>query len=168
MKLLFLGDSLVEFHNWQSSFPDHVAINAGRAGKTVAGLLAALPQHLRRCPDPERVCIMIGANNLLTEDYAFLPDYERILNHLLPIIAPELITVTGLPPIQAPHLAPSAVPRLNEGLLRLSQKKKTAFLDLFAAFHREAPSVAACFTGDGVHLTGLGYSIWSACLARAL
>jgi len=168
MKLLFLGDSLVEFYNWQTRFPAHTVINAGRAGETVAGLLANLPRLLRRCPNPERVLIMIGTNNLLREDYAFLPDYEKILAALVATLPPERITITSLPPIQAAHLAPSAVPRLNQGLRQLSQQRKIAFLDLFAVFNTEAQPVAACFTDDGVHLSGLGYTIWSNCLARSL
>jgi lysophospholipase L1-like esterase len=168
MRLLFLGDSLVEFGNWQNRFPGHAVFNAGTAGETVAGLLADLPRHLRRCPDPERVCIMIGANNLLREEYGFLPDYERILNTLGNTLSPARITVTSLPPIRAAHLAPSAVARVNQGLLQLRRKKKTSFLDLFSAFHTDAPAVDACFTEDGVHLSDLGYAIWSACLARDL
>lgn len=169
MQILFLGDSLVEFHNWQTRFPAHRVINAGRAGKTVAGLMANLPRILRRCPDPERVVLMIGTNNLPMEDYgAFLPDYERILATLVGTLPPAHITITNLPPFQAAHLAPSAVPRVNQGLLQLSRQKKTAFLDLFAAFKAEAQSVAACFTDDGVHLSDLGYAIWSACLTPSL
>jgi lysophospholipase L1-like esterase len=168
MNILFLGDSLVEFHHWQSRFPEHTAINAGMAGETVAGLLAGLPRHLSRCPDPERVVIMIGTNNLLREEYGFLPDYERILDTLSNTLPPARITVTSLPPIRASHLAPSAVSRVNQGLLQLSRGKKTSFLDLFAAFHTDAPRVEDCFSDDGVHFSDLGYTIWSACLARGL
>ena len=168
MNILFLGDSLVEFYHWQAHFPAHAVVNGGRSGETVAGLMANLPLHLRRCPDPERVVIMIGTNNLLREDYAFLPDYAKILDDLSSILPPEQITVTSLPPFRAAHLAPSVVPRVNEGLLQLSRKKKAGFLDLFSAFNRDAPSVAACFTDDGVHLSDLGYKIWSASLSRCL
>ena len=168
MQLLFLGDSLVEFHNWQSRFPDHTAFNGGVAGETVAGLLANLPRLLRRCPDPERVVIMIGTNNLLREEYGFLPEYAEILDVLGSTLPLARITVTSLPPIRAAHLAPSVVPRLNEGLLRLSQQKKVAFLDLYAAFNTGAPDAAACFAEDGVHFSDLGYTIWSAWLARVL
>lgn len=168
MKLLFLGDSLVEFYDWQARFPSHTVINAGVAGETVAGLLGDLPRLLDRCPDPDRVLIMIGTNNLLMEDYAFLPDYERILAELSTIIAPERITITSLPPFEADHLAFSAIPRMNAGLHQLSLTKKTAFLDLFSAFNTEAQNAAACFSDDGVHLSDLGYTIWSARLADTL
>jgi lysophospholipase L1-like esterase len=102
------------------------------------------------------------------EDYAFLPDYKKILAELTPIIAPKQITITGLPPFAADHLAPSAIPRMNAGLRQLSLEKKTAFLDLFSAFNTEAQTAAACFSDDGVHLSDLGYAIWSARLADSL
>ena len=168
MKILFLGDSLIEFYDWQARFPAQAVVNGGRSGESVAGLLANLPLLLRRCPDPERVVIMIGTNNLLREDYGFLPDYARTLDALGDTLPPARITVTSLPPIQAAHLAPSVVPRLNQGLLQLSQQKKAGFLDLFSAFTTDAPTIAACFTDDGVHLSDLGYTIWSARLARML
>lgn len=168
MKLLFLGDSLIEFYDWQSRFPAHAVVNGGRSGETAAGLLANLPRLLRRCPDPERAVIMIGTNNLLREDYGFLPGYAKILDALGDTLSPAQITVTSLPPFRAAHLAPSVVPRLNQELRQLSQQKKAAFLDLFSAFNTEAPNLAACFTEDGVHLSDLGYTIWSACLAREL
>lgn len=168
MKLLFLGDSLVAFYNWQARFPAHTVVNGGRGGETVAGLMANLPLHLRRCPDPERVVIMIGTNNLLREDYGFLPDYARILDDLSSILPPEQITVTSLPPFRAAHLAPSVVPHVNEDLLQLSRKKKAGFLDLFSAFNSDAPTIAACFTDDGIHLSDLGYKIWSSSLTRCL
>jgi len=97
-----------------------------------------------------------------------LPDYAKILDALSRTLPPEQIIVTSLPPLRAAHLAPSAIPRLNQGLLQLSQQKKAGFLDLFSAFTTDAPSVAACFTDDGVHLSDLGYAIWSARLARIL
>ena len=168
MKLLFLGDSLVAFHNWQSRFPDHAPCNCGVAGETVAGLLANLPFHLRRCPTPDRVFIMIGTNNLLREEYGFLPEYAAILDILGSALPPAQITVTSLPPIRAAHLAPSVVPRLNEGLLQLSRQKKAAFLDLCSAFNTQAPDAAPCFAEDGVHFSDLGYTLWAAWIARFL
>ena len=168
MKILFLGDSLIEFYDWQARFPAQAVVNGGRSGESVAGLLANLPLLLRRCPDPERVVIMIGTNNLLREEYGFLPEYAEILNILGSTLPPARITVTSLPPIRAAHLAPSVVPRLNEGLLRLRRQKKVAFLDLCAAFNTGAPDAAACFAEDGVHFSNLGYTIWSAWLASVL
>lgn len=168
MNLLFLGDSLIEFYDWQARFPASTVVNSGRGGETVTGLLANLPGHLRRCPDPERAVLMIGTNNLLREDDAFLPDYTRILDALSSVLPPAQIIVTSLPPLRAAHLAPSVVPRVNQGLRQLSQQKKAGFLDLFSAFTADAPCVAACFTDDGVHLSDLGYTIWSARLARML
>lgn len=110
MKILFLGDSLVAFYHWQARFPAHAVINGGRSGETVACLLANLPLHLRRCPDPERVFIMIGTNNLLREDYGFLPDYAKILDDLSSILPRNRLPLPACrpsgPPISPPPLSP--------------------------------------------------------------
>jgi hypothetical protein len=39
MNILFLGHSLIEFFDWQKRFPDHLAVNLGKAGESVEGLL---------------------------------------------------------------------------------------------------------------------------------
>jgi len=37
-----MGDSLIEFFNWQERFPDREVFNYGIAGETAEGLLARL------------------------------------------------------------------------------------------------------------------------------
>ena len=47
-RFLFIGDSLVEFFNWQERFPDKKVYNFGSAGETAEGLLA-ICENIRTC-----------------------------------------------------------------------------------------------------------------------
>ena len=79
--LYFLGDSLIEYHDWQARFPTHRVKNFGYAGETVAGLLARLPGILKQ-PEPDEVFLMIGTNNMVMEDYSFLGDYGEMIERI--------------------------------------------------------------------------------------
>ena len=61
---LFIGDSLIEFFNWQKRFPDRKILNCGNAGETAEGLLARLPNVIQQVPPPALVMIMTGINNV--------------------------------------------------------------------------------------------------------
>ncbi|MGV1097856.1 GDSL-type esterase/lipase family protein [Thiovibrio sp. JS02] len=168
MRVLFLGDSLIEYYDWQDRFPDQAVRNAGQAGETVAGLLARLPGLLQRRPTPEMVILMIGTNNLLMEDYAFLPDYGRILATIAAQAPAAGIACTSLLPMPLSWLADTAVARINASLHRLVTGAGASYLDLYAAFTKGGEPAAAYFEGDGVHLSGPGYALWSREIAALL
>ncbi len=51
-QFLFIGDSLIEFFNWQKRFQDDQVYNFGSAGETAEGLLSRLPNIIRRIQAP--------------------------------------------------------------------------------------------------------------------
>jgi len=60
---LFIGDSLIEFFNWQNSFPEDQIINFGQAGETTEGLAARLPGKIQRSEALDLILNMTGTNN---------------------------------------------------------------------------------------------------------
>ncbi|MEW6521554.1 MAG: hypothetical protein AB1461_19320 [Thermodesulfobacteriota bacterium] len=75
--VLLLGDSLVEFFDWQARFPEMTMSNRGVAGERVRGLLARLADELAAAGRVEVVVIMIGANNLAGGDMPFYGTTRR-------------------------------------------------------------------------------------------
>ena len=166
-QLLFLGDSLIEYGDWQRHFPAYDVVNLGVAGETVQGLLARLPQITRQAPRPAWACLMIGTNNVAMEDYGFLPDYEAIVTRLGREYPAAVLVITSLLPIHLPWLADNAIPRLNDQLRRVAHRRGATYLDAHAAFLQRmaGPSL---FLADGVHLSTAGYETWSAAMAPFL
>ena len=163
-RFLFMGDSLIEFFNWQERFPDRKIFNYGIAGETAEGLLARMPSIIARVQFPDLVMIMTGINNVAMEDYGFLSTYEKIITRLREAYGQAAIAITSLLPVDLFFLG-DAVPRVNRRLQDIAQNNNILYLDLYPLFIDEnSRAITSCFEADGVHLSADGYEVW----ARAL
>lgn len=167
-RFLFMGDSLIEFFNWQERFPDREVFNYGIAGETAEGLLARLPNISDRVQSPDLVMIMTGINNVAMEDYGFLFTYEKIITHLRETYGQATIIMTSLLPVDLFFLG-DAIPRINRRLKDIAQKNTILYLDLYPLFIDEnSRAITSCFEGDGVHLSSDGYEIWARALEKTI
>lgn len=163
--LIFLGDSLTDYHDWSSFGPHH---NAGIAGDTTDGLLYRL--HYTLDKEPTTIIMMIGINDLLQgvpllqvkEQYGRLLDTLQTIEHL--------IILSDLPVSMMPQTE-----QLNEDVLALNyflkQKAKQSgaqYIDLYKAFSDVKGGLIEAYTLDGVHLNEKGYAVWEEVLQREL
>lgn len=163
-QFLFMGDSLIEFFDWQKRFQADQVFNFGSAGETAEGLLSRVPNIIRRIQSPDLVMIMTGINNIAMEDYAFPATYEKIITLLQKNYAQTTIVMTSLLPIKLYFLG-DAVQRLNRILKDIARDMNIVYLDLYPLFLGEdSQAITAYYEPDGVHLSGEGYEVW----ARAL
>ena len=163
-RFLFMGDSLIEFFNWQERFPDREVFNYGISGETAEGLLARLPNIIDRVRSPDLVMIMTGINNVAMEDYGFLFTYEKIITRIRETYGQATISMTSLLPVDLFFLG-DAIPRINRRLKEIAENNNILYLDLYPLFIDEnSRAITSCFEADGVHLSAEGYEIW----ARAL
>ena len=167
-KFLFMGDSLIEFFNWQKRFPDREVFNYGIAGETAEGLLARLPNIIDRVQSPDLVMIMTGINNVAMEDYGFLLTYKKIITRLRKNYGKATISMTSLLPVDLFFLG-DAIPRINRRLKDIAQKNSVLYLDLYPLFIDEhSRAITSCFEADGVHLSSDGYEIWARALEKTV
>lgn len=160
-RLLFLGDSLIEFFDWQGRFPDYLVENLGRAGETVQELLDRLPAVLRRHEPPTWLLIMSGINNVAQEDYGFLPAYEELLQQLRAGFPGTILTVNSLLPVRLPWVAAGLLPRLNGQLRDMAARQAAVFLDAHDHFlDQHGMADGRYLLEDGVHLSVAGYARW--------
>ncbi len=165
-QILFIGDSLIAYYDWQHHFPAFTCVNLGMPGETVAGCCSQVPQMVGRYPRAELLVVMIGTNNLLHSDFAFLGHYERLLAALHDSYPQATIAVCSLLPLQLPWLAPGAVERLNDILQEFARQEWGVYLDICASI--KAGGSSSCFAEDGVHLNKEGYRRWSLVLGHWL
>ena len=167
-RFLFIGDSLIQFFNWQERFPDKNIFNYGVAGETAEGLLARLPNIINQVQPPALVMIMTGINNLAMEDYGFLVSYEKIISLLQKNYGKATIAMTSLLPVDLFFLG-DAVPRVNKRLRDIAQKKTILYLDLYPLFLDEnTKTITSYFDADGVHLSVAGYEVWAEALENTI
>lgn len=167
-QFLFLGDSLIEFFNWQKRFPSQQVYNFGSAGETAEGLLSRLPNIIKRISSADLVMTMTGTNNLAMEDYSFLFTYEKIISMLQKNYAQATIVMTSLLPIELFFLG-EAVPRVNERLKDIARGNNIIYLDLYPLFlGKDSKAISAYYEADGVHLSDKGYEVWARALETSI
>jgi lysophospholipase L1-like esterase len=169
-KLLLLGDSLIEFFNWQERFPAYEVTNAGVAGETVQGLLRRIRHPWSGEVSPHWISIMIGTNNLTMEDYGFVQVYGELVALLRRNYPQAAIILTSILPLQLPWLAETSITRINQKIQNLATTQdKTFYLDLYMEFKKyTGTGTNYLFDSDGVHLSNHGYTLWSEVLQRKL
>jgi lysophospholipase L1-like esterase len=80
MKILFIGDSLIEYFDWAARFRLHGVFNLGIGGETVEGLYRRLDRVFRTVAAADMIFLMSGINNLSMGDAAFIGTYGKIID----------------------------------------------------------------------------------------
>jgi len=168
-KILFIGDSLIAFFDWQSRFPAHEISNLGVAGETVEGLLFRTGRVIERCRQLDLIVVMTGINNVAMEDFAFLGSYKKILANFSSSYPGARLIVHSLLPTLIPWISDSSIRRMNSHLRQMAGETGIEYFDLYAKFtDREGAPVKDYYLSDGVHLSDKGYAAWADVLAPLL
>jgi lysophospholipase L1-like esterase len=167
--VLFIGDSLVEFFDWQGRFPGYTIANLGIAGETVEGLHARIGKIIRQYPSPNLLLIMTGINNVATEDLGFLDSYRGIVEALSSAYPHARIVLHSLLPTLLPWVPNERIQEVNLSLHTISRAMNVEFLDLYPVFiDPQGNPVRDYLLPDGVHLSEKGYSRWAEVLVRII
>lgn len=165
-KILFAGDSLIEYYDWAARFPEYRVHNMGWSGETVEGLLGRIELIIRQCPNPDFIFIMSGTNNIAMEETDFTSAYRQIIDKLKKALPATRICIHSLPPIMISWFDPELAPRANRKLRTLADETGIDFIDVYQLFQQGG--VNQCLVEDGVHISDQGYAIWSAAIAKMI
>jgi lysophospholipase L1-like esterase len=161
MRLLFIGDSLIEFFDWEARFREHEVFNFGVAGETVEGLLQRLDTIVAGVSSPDFVFIMSGINNLAMDDKDFPGIYAVVVDRLKDAYPSTRIFIHSLLPVLTPFLRNDEIREMNGELRSIAEKKGVDYEDIHSLFLDEKGDPKASFLlEDGVHLSDEGYRIW--------
>jgi lysophospholipase L1-like esterase len=166
--LLMLGDSLVEWGDWQKLLPDIQVINRGIAGEHVEDLAARLTAELDTTPEPDHILIMAGTNNLLMGNRFFPAIFKSMLPRLSLLCPDTNITLNSIMPMSLPGFS-LQTQEINKKLKDVAGQSDCLFLNMTIPFTEQClPITKPCFLTDGVHLSTLGYQVWANEIRRHL
>lgn len=168
LKLLMLGDSLVEWGDWAKHLPGITVVNRGIAGEMTEELSARLMDEIEDCPDPDAVLIQSGTNNLLMGSMFFPAIFTTMMQRLrlcyprTPLI---LCSLTPMPIVPAPDIE-----QVNRELAQAAAHlDHCTFLDLVGPFTEQClPITHPGFLNDNVHLSTRGYQVWAGAISHCL
>ncbi len=162
MNILFIGDSLIEYFDWQERFPDHKIGNFGVAGESVQGLLSRIMLIKESFPDAHMVFIMSGINNIAMGDTDIIASYRMIVERLQSAYPASDIIANSLLPVTIEFINNDTIKKVNEALQCLVQETGTELLDMHSRFlDTKGRVIAEYLLDDGVHISNEGYAVWA-------
>lgn len=160
--LVFLGDSLTEFFDWQRRFAGYRVINLGIAGEPVEGLSGRMEGVCSSIERPDFVFLMTGINNIAMEDHDIIGPYKKILTALGSAFREATIVVQNILPVKLAWVDNKVIQKTNALLKEAAREFHAEYLDLYSLFvdHGGGPT-AEYLLEDGVHLSPRGYKAWA-------
>jgi lysophospholipase L1-like esterase len=161
-RIIFIGDSLTEYFDWQSRFPEYDVINLGIAGETVEGLLGRIDRIISSIKNPDCIFIMTGINNIAMEDFDILEPYKKIVSELSSKFKDAVIVVQSILPVNLHWIDNSVIKALNRRLQDITKEFDAKYLDVFSLFiNAHGRMEDGYLLDDGVHLSDVGYDVWA-------
>lgn len=168
-KIIFLGDSIIEFGDWAKLLNDSTVINRGIVGDNTFGVLARLNDVINR--QPSKLFIHIGINDISqnTPDKKIVENILEIVKKVKKESPATLIYVSSILPTNDSVKTeyPDAynknerVVKINRQLKRNGKTIGFEYVDLYKKFHdADGKLVAKYADSDGLHLNSAGYQIW--------
>jgi len=163
--LIFLGDSLTQFHNW-SDFGEHY--NAGIAGDTTDDLLYRLHYTLEK--KPNSIVMMISINDLLQGQYleTIQSNYQNILRQLEIVEKVYVFSVLPVEMMDQTIQINKDIIMLNHFLKQEAAQRGYLYIDLYSEMVSGNGGIKEGLSSDGVHLTPKAYEIWEKVLKNHL
>ncbi|OGW50114.1 MAG: hypothetical protein A2078_00285 [Nitrospirae bacterium GWC2_57_9] len=161
-QLVFIGDSLTEWLDWQRRFPDHQVTNLGISGETVEGLLNRRERIRSMITRPDVIFLMTGINNIANEQYEILPSYREIVRNLTTWYKKTTLVIQSILPVDLTWIDNNIIRGTNRKLEQLAREYNSEYLDIYRLFiGPEGNPKSGYLQDDGVHLSSKGYKVWA-------
>ncbi len=161
--IVFLGDSITEFVNFDEFLPAYHVINRGIAGDTTSGILRRLGEVISL--RPRKLFLLIGTNDI-GMDILTAPIVRNIREIVSRVQAksPETrIYLQAIFPTRGNVNRHNAlIQELNAEIKAIAQEKHCTFIDLYPLLLDSDGELAEEYTIDGLHLSDSGNARWMA------
>ncbi|MCH6256438.1 GDSL-type esterase/lipase family protein [Puniceicoccaceae bacterium K14] len=162
--IVFIGDSITDFSEWNELFPNSKIANRGISGDTTNGILNRMDSIYST--GAKKAFIMVGLNDFNSgfTELAVLRNYKSIVEKLVEngmnvFIQSTLLTANNLGNVNR------KITELNKSLYSYSKtNNKLTFIDLNSTLS-QSNTLNSKLTVDSIHLNGLGYAKWKEIIA---
>jgi len=167
--LVFIGDSLTEWGDWERRFAGYQVTNLGISGETVEGLLARRERIRPQIDNPDFIFLMTGINNIATGQYDIIPPYREIVRNLTTWYKRSAVVVQSLLPVDGKWVSETVIQDTNRQLRDIASEFNAEYLDVYRLFvDAKGIPKSGYLSDDGVHLAEKGYDVWAREVERFL
>lgn len=167
--VVFLGNSITNGGEWSELFGSKHVKNRGISGDVCMGVYERLGAILKGKPD--KIFLLIGINDVSrgTSADTIVARIGRIVRKVkkdspgTKLYLQSILPVTDHYKMFGSHTCHwQEVKIINEELMRLADREKVTYVDLYSHFVDPATGkMRAEYTNDGLHLLGKGYVKWA-------
>lgn len=165
--IIFLGNSITDFTDWNELLQLPEARNRGISGDISFGVLERLDEVIEG--SPAKIFILIGINDISRNipDSIILNNYRRMIQQVRSISPKTMMYFNTLLPVnntfpdrnhfnKDQHIA-----AVNQGLKDICLQEKITLVDIHTPFLDNDKRLNKSFTYDGLHLNAEGYKKWA-------
>jgi lysophospholipase L1-like esterase len=165
--IIFLGNSITDFTDWNELLGTSNARNRGISGDITFGVLQRLDEVTEG--KPAKVFILIGINDISRNvpDSVILDNYKKIISRIKAASPATKIYFHTLLPVNNEYTARNHFNKdehilfVNNGLKELAAAEKITLIDLYPHFLNTDKKLDKKYTMDGLHLNAAGYKVWA-------
>ncbi len=167
--LIFIGDSLTQWFDWEGRFPGHRVMNLGISGETVEGLLARRERIRSTVEAPDFIFLMTGINNIANGQHDILVPYREVVRNLATWFKKSKIVVQSILPVGLTWISNDIIKDTNLHLREIAGEYHADYLDVYSLFvDAKGNPRSGYLSDDGVHLASKGYKTWAKEVERYL
>ncbi len=167
--IVFIGDSLTEWFDWQGRFPDYRVLNLGISGEPVEGLLARRDRIRAALDNPDYLFLMTGINNIAMGQYDITGPYREIVRNLTTWYKRSKMVIQSILPVALEEISNNVIRDANRTLERIAREYRADYLDIYRHFvDSQGFPKSEFLQDDGVHVSSRGYEIWAGAVEKFL
>ncbi len=168
--VIFLGNSITDYVDWNELLQLRKARNRGISGDITFGILERLQEVTEG--KPAKIFILIGINDIARNipDSVILDNYKRIITGIKSSSPKTKIYFNSILPVnktftdKAHFNKDEHIASINEGLKKLCATSKITYINIHDAFLDADKKLDKRYTYDGLHLNAEGYKLWAGLL----
>ncbi|MBQ7216472.1 MAG: hypothetical protein IJS39_10880 [Synergistaceae bacterium] len=161
--IVFLGDSITDYVDFDALLPQYHIINMGIAGDTTSGVLRRLGAVISL--RPRKLFLLIGTNDIGMDLWTapIARNIREIVSRVQEKSPQTRIYLQAVLPTRGIAERPNTlVQELNAEIQAIAQEKHCTFIDLYTLFLDSGGELAREYTLDGLHLSDAGNARWMA------